>query len=152
MTVILKIVGIFALFLSATALGFYAAAKAEMSFKNINLFIGYITELRDRILYEGSEITELIEKIFSGGELIRLQDGKVLINECGISKDDRKTLEEYFSRLGSTERQGEINRAELCLTLLNESRKKLAEDTKEKSKLYRILGVCGGILGCILVI
>ena len=152
MTVIFKIAGILALCFSATALGFYAAARAELCLKNLNLFISHITELRDRILYEGSEIYELIKRIFENSELITLKDEKILVNNCGIKADDKKTLEDFFQRLGSTERQGEINRAELCLTLLKESREKLVLETKEKSKLYRILGVCGGALVCILVI
>ena len=65
---------------------------------------------------------------------------------------DKKILDEFFLLLGTTERHSEVNRAELCLTRLKESSKRLSVQTHEKARLYRILGVCGGILGCILFI
>lgn len=152
MTVVFKCLGIIILFISLSALGFYAATKTERHLKVTGEFIAYITELRDRILYEGSELSVLIQKVFGQSPLIELKDGKITVTDCGINKTERKIVEDFFIKLGSTECQGEISRAELCISLLRDEQSRTASQTAEKSKLYRILGVCGGILGCILFI
>ena len=150
--IIIKILGIAILFFTATALGFFAAFKGECELKNLNFFIARITELRDRILYDGSEKELLLNKVFDGSELFEIKNGKVMVLDSVVCHDDKKILDEFFLLLGTTERHSEVNRAELCLTRLKESSKRLSVQTHEKARLYRILGVCGGILGCILFI
>lgn len=152
MTVIFKITGLLLIFLTSASFGFYLAFKNENQLKNLNLFISYILELRDRILYNGGEIEELISKIFVTKGLITLNDGRVLIEKSSVREKDQKVLEEFFSKLGSTEQSSEIDRADLCLSRLKQSQKELTKETQEKSRLYKILGVCCGLLGCILVI
>lgn len=152
MTVIFKTIGLILIFLTGALGGFYIAFKNENELKNLNLFISYILELRNRILYNGGEIEELIRKIFVKKELITLNDGKILISDRVVRKKDLKILEEFFTKLGSTEQSSEIARADLCLSRLKESQKELSAEISEKSRLYRILGVSFGILGCILVI
>lgn len=152
MTAIFKITGLILIFLTSALGGFYLAFKNETEFKNLNLFISYILELRDRILYNGGEIEELITKVFGKNTLITLNDGKVLITDGAVRQKDLNTLEEFFQKLGSTEQSSEIDRADLCLSRLKESQKELSKETSEKSRLYKILGVSCGLIGCILVI
>jgi len=149
---VLKLLGFGILFFTATSLGFCAAFKGEAELKNLNFFITKITELRDRILYDGSEIGVLINKIFGDSRMLKFENGKVIIADYLVRHEDKRILDEFFKKLGTTERQGEISRAEFCLLTLKESSKQLSAETREKSHIYRILGVCSGILGCILFI
>ena len=149
---IVKFLGFVMLFFAAAALGFFAAFKSESELKNLEFFITKITELRDRILYDGSEIGVLINKIFGDTKMLKVENGRFIISDCLLGSGERKVLYEFFSKLGSTERQGEISRAEFCLSALKESSKRLSVQTREKSHLYRILGVCCGILICIIFI
>lgn len=152
MTVLFKTIGLLLIFFTSASFGFYWAFKSENYLKNLNLFISYILELRDRILYNGGEIEELISKIFVTKGLITLKNGKVLTQKDSVREKEFKILEEFFSKLGSTEQSSEIDRADLCLSRLKEGQKELSLETYEKSRLYKILGVCCGLLGCILVI
>lgn len=152
MTLIFKLTGLLLIFFTSASFGFYSAFKSENNLKNLNLFISYILELRDRILYNGGEIEELISKIFLTKGLVTLKDGRVLIEKGSVREKDLKVLDEFFSKLGSTEQSSEIDRADLCLSRLKQSQTELTLETQEKSRLYKILGVCCGLLGCILVV
>lgn len=149
---VIKIIGLAILFFTATALGFFVAHKGEAELKNLNYFIVKITELRDRILYDGSEIEILINKIFTDAPLLKSENGRATVAENLVGKEEKKILDEFFGSLGTTERQGEISRAEFCILTLSESSKRISLQTREKSHLYKILGVCSGILVCILFI
>lgn len=150
--IIIKIAGFTLLISTATALGFYAAAKGENQLKNLNQFIIYITELRDRIMYDGSEIYLLINKIFGDSKLLCFKDGKFTLNNINIRCEEKRILDEFFSNLGTTEQQGEISRAEFCIISLKERQKQISKEIYEKSRLYRILGICSGILVSIIFI
>ena len=149
---IIKLIGILVLLFSVSAYGFYKAAKVELAEKRILQYISCISELRDRILYDGSEVLTLVKNTFGNSPLVIIKNGRVHTADCGIDDSERKIIEEFFARLGTTERQGEGSRAELCLSTLKKRNELLAEETAKKAKLYRILGVCGGIFLVIMCI
>ena len=149
---IIKLMGIVILLTSMTAYGFYMASSAMTVTKRILEYITCITELRDRISYNGGELLSIVKSAFGELPIIVIKNGRVYTTDCGIGERERKIIDDYFTKLGTTERQGEINRAELCITLLKERYNSLAKENAEKAKLYRILGVSAGIFVSIIFI
>lgn len=152
MILIIKLMGTLTLLVSMSAYGFYMASKVEVATKRILEYIACITELRDRISYNGGELLNIVKSAFGDLPIIIFENGRVHTADCGIGERERKIIDDFFIKLGTTERQGEINRAELCITLLKERHKHLAEENAQKAKLYRILGVSAGIFGSIIFI
>jgi len=149
---IIKFLGVIILLVSVAGYGFYKAAKAELAAKRVLQYVSCITELRDRIFYDGSEVVTLVKAAFGELPLVVIEDGRIHTADCGIADSERKIIEDFFNRLGTTERQGEVSRAELCLSLLKEKNKIISEETVKKAKLYRILGICGGLFLAIIFV
>jgi len=81
-----------------------------------------------------------------------LDGGIVRVTADALTKEDEKIIEDFFCRLGSSERDGEVGRADMCLELLKIQREKAAAASREKKDLYKSLGICCGIFGSILII
>ncbi len=152
MSLIIKVIGALILILSSTLCGFYAALTLKLRERQLSNYKWYITELKERIFYEETEADPLIKSIFGDSGTVKRIKGKYYISDKSLKNRDKEILNEFFSRLGSSEKESEIARAELCLSLLEAERITAAKQIEERSRLYKILGVCAGAVCSILLI
>ena len=151
MKIIFKITGAIFIMLSCTYFGFSAAIKLRQREKSLLEFEGYIRELKNRIIYDGSEVSYLLSVIFPP-DMLTFSNKGIDITDNRLNAEDKRILEEYFLKLGTTESESEADRAALCIEQLKVQQKKAAEDCRQKSNLYRTLGLCCGIFGSIILI
>ena len=152
MNLLFKTTGIILILAASTIMGLCFSARLQTRKRRLKEFIILITELKDRIFYECSEVNTLVKKIFKGKELLEFDGNKFFISKGVFLEEELKILNDFFNKLGTTEMQGEINRAELCIKLLNEQYEKISKTVDEKAKLYRILGMSAGILVSVMLI
>ena len=151
MIVLFKFTGAILITLSCTYMGFLAALRLKNREKSLAEYEGLILELKNRIIYDGREIAGLIAMIFPKDKLM-LSGSDIEITDRFINGQDRRILEEFLLKLGTTEEAGETDRAQLCIEQLRIQRQKAALDYREKSNLYKTLGLCLGIFGSIIFI
>ncbi len=152
MSLIIKVLGAVLIILTGAGFGFLASVKLTLREKQLAEYEGGISELKTRLYYEGNEKERLIKGVFTKKEIEYLNDGKIKIAADALTNEDKKILEDFFRRLGSTERDGEVRRADMCLELLKVQREKAQAASREKKDLYKSLGLCCGIFGSILMI
>ena len=146
---IIKLCGMVLLLTASTAIGYLRAFLLERRARKLQEFEKCITELKERIYFDGGEISRLLKSTFGGKDLIEVHNDRVKLCNCGITVEDAAVLEEYFAKLGAGEGENECARAKLYLTLLEKQRKEAEQKVAELSRLYRILGFSAGIFGLI---
>ena len=152
MIILFKLVGGFMIFISCAFFGFSAAFKLNETEKTLLKYKTSISEIKERIFYDECESEEIIKSVFKNNALVKIDNGKFKVTSNYITKNTRDILEEFLSRLGSSEKQSEVERAELCLRLLEAEHKVISNQIAEKARIYKVLGVCIGMAGGILLI
>lgn len=69
---------------------------------------------------------------------------------CPVSDEVRRALVQYFSRFGQTDLEGQLKKTALLETELRGAYQESHEKREKYSKLYRVLGMCGGALGALM--
>lgn len=70
----------------------------------------------------------------------------------GLNSDDKLLISEFGRGLGTTDIEGQLEHCALFLTRFEEKISEIKEDSKQKVKLYKTLGVFFGIALVILII
>lgn len=159
----LKIIGAFFVIITGIMLGFSASAKLS---RRVQFLEGYISALKEasiRIRYTACDITELFRCDGSGAVdiMLRLFTQKVksgksaknawtsavntLSDKKQLAKEDKTLIEEFGTTFGTSDVDGELTHIQAHITLLSDRLEKARTEQTEKSKLYKILGLFGGV-------
>ena len=98
-------------------------------------------------------ILEFKERLrLSYGELDRIKGKcfKTPIDYSGLYSSDCEIIESMFREIASLDRESAYNRCLLAAELLNKQIDDAESQYKELGKLYKSIGVLGGIFICIL--
>lgn len=148
----IKLLG-FALIFSACALiGTYKSLALKNREQRLLEIKGCFEELSARLLYDGSERTQLIESVFVGKGIVELENGIFKVTDCGISADDKKLLAEFLSAFGSADTKSEYERIKLYTSLTEKNLSNAASENSKLSRLYRTLGICFGAAVCLILL
>ena len=164
----LKIIGSLLILSAATCLGFRAAAAFAERPRHISQMISCLCALKSQINYISCPLSEAFFKSTAGvyGPVARLfQNIGGILEEKGwltpleamnlayamekeelaLKRPELETLEALFANLGIMDReeqQKSINLAEYQLTRIQEDAQ---EFSAQNVKMYRYLGICGGL-------
>ena len=156
----LRIAGAALLAFSGFLGGCYYSRRLFVRLRFLDDFGVFISNLETAIRYRSADIFTLVN---SSQELFKLPDGVALETawEQGttgfpkrfcLSSRDTELLREFGSRLGKTDAEGQLMHLELYRTLFLKQRALAEEDIKNKSKLYKTMGLFAGVSAALMII
>jgi stage III sporulation protein AB len=99
-----------------------------------------ITDLKQRIRLSHDEIDKLIAVSFKNISDIY----------SNLEKNDHEIIKNFFKDIGMSDTKAELERCELCISLLNTQIAEAEKNCVELGKLYKNIGLLSGIFICIL--
>ena len=142
---ILKISGIIGIVLSLSGLGFLKANALSHRVTKLKLIFGGLGVRSEHISYGGEEIEKALLKSFCSCDFIAVKNRRAVCCDSELSGEDKRILNEMFSRLGNGDVEAELNRIGLCKRLIEHQLKSAQEECHQKGKVYKALGVCAGL-------
>lgn len=138
--------------------GLQASLKLGRREKNLELFSRFVQNAETEIQFSGLPVADVVER--HGGELSFLRRCTELCREgmdfsgawdqavhedSGFSGEDASLLLEFGKGFGATDVQGQAAHCRLTLELTRQRLQDAREERRQKARLYRMLGVLGGI-------
>jgi len=145
---VIKLLGLIFLFCTFSLAGF---RKAYFLKKRCSKLLEYLKGLNascEYIRVGNINRSLLIKRCFDNSLLVE-KDGKILINDMYLDKEDQKILAEFFDSFGSQNKQSELEKTKLYITLLNDVYKEASSGSKELCRLYSSLGLLSGAMACV---
>lgn len=161
---ILKLIGLFLISVAGSLVGINASLRLKLRVDFLEKYIALMYETKTRIRLSACDIRELF-KSDSGFEPIDFLTSEFTRNikkkstaknawktavdssfkRYRISKIDKDLISEFGTDFGQNDIDGEINHINLHIALLEDRLKKARTELAQKGKLYRTLGIFGGI-------
>ncbi len=139
MKLIFKLLGLLLIITVSAAIGFIKSSQLHMRCKKLNMFKKSILEFKERLRLSYGELDRIKDKCF-----------KTPIDYSGLYSSDCEIIESMFREIASLDRESAYNRCLLAAELLNKQIDDAESQYKELGKLYKSIGVLGGIFICIL--
>ncbi len=143
-----KILGLLFLLFSASLCGFLAAFRLKCRRDRLQAICSSMSSLRDRIRLNEGEIEKLLALSF-GEDYTRQSPGRYCLDERYLNREEIELLECFFREIGMSDAQAEGERIARFIELFAARRDRAAEEYREQGKLYRTVGVLGGLFLCI---
>ena len=163
----MKIYLLIVLFLSLTTAGFLKANSLKRKVKEIQCLISLLENIKTRLGYFKSPVYVILSqavgdikgsKTLSSFKINLKKEENVkkawLETDCEnlLGEDTCFVLDEFFSLLGTSGVEGQVNLCENTLVKLNHCLENSILSLNEKGKLYQSIGVLAGAFGVILFI
>jgi stage III sporulation protein AB len=165
---ILKIANSCVIIVFSTLIGFEAAKRYVMRTKELSALQGALSRLETEILHYSSRLSEAMIRIGNSikggtGKLFR-QSGQFLAekrnmtvaeawssslmqlkDELFLQEEDLEILKRFGEQLGSSDKEGQVKYLKLTQMQLYEEEKKAREAREKYERMYKSLGLLGGI-------
>jgi stage III sporulation protein AB len=171
----LKLIGAILTISSASAMGVYFSTIIKLRLEDLKELKKYIYILRGEIRYGGTPLPEAIGNLAKRSQsnykdfflimsekLVKLEGSTFLqiweasVNEdlkgtC-LNKKDKESLIRFGENLGYLDKEMQLNTIDLFVSGLEQEIEEMTATVKEKTRLYSLLGVLGGIFITIVII
>ncbi len=134
-----KGLGFALILLTTTVLGFLKANSLNLRYKKLCNIKNAVTDLKQRIRFSRSEIDKLLAISFKD----------IPDYYSNLEKDDIEIVEGFIENIGMADTKAECERCELCISLLDTKIAEAQKNCTELNKLYKSMGVLGGVFICI---
>lgn len=166
--IVFRVLGAFCLLGSGCALGWKTSMRLKRRLDSLEDMRGFLERLHASISYAAPPMEEIVREMAEDGTffiasecLLRLRHGApfpeafaqtLRRNETALSltREDTALLIRSVERLGRTDAQGQVALLKLGMSELEPRIASAAENVQRKGKLYRSLGVLGGLAGVVL--
>lgn len=171
----LKLLGSLMVLGASTYLGFALSAQCGRRPHELRTLQGLLQILENEMGYMSNLLCSAFERIAASShdsvtvfftqtvDILRRGDGtsaskaweeavKGNIGETSLNREDGEILLSFGNMLGSSDLEGQIKNIRLTLAQLKVQEEKAEESRKQNGKLYRNIGVLGGIAIVILLI
>lgn len=171
----LKAVGMGAIFLSCTAIGFCMSAELRERAKNMRELERIVQILKGEIEYAGTPLQEVFgeaaartEKKFrkfflEAAKAMDAHDGRTLsaifescarqeLQGCALKKEDIRRFCAMGGRLGYLDRRMQLRILDMYAQELVRERALAEEEYRQKEKIYRQLGAAAGVFFVLLLL
>ncbi len=160
-----KLLGCALITASGLAVGCMLTKKLGMRRDYMSRFCVFISLMITQIRYSGADIFTLV-KTSAGGAGLQMpghDDGsesfvcyweRYIQNipvKTGLNNSDKELLSEFGSALGTTDIDGQLKHLELYGELFQNRLEECRGAFRDKSKIYRALGLFGGISAALLI-
>ncbi len=172
---IIKIIGSVLTILSFTALGFYFSNELKLRLSQMRELKKNIMILRGDIRYGGTPLPEALASLahrsagafhdFFENTAEKLSDGEggtfseiwgscvdKELKNTSLKEQDKDQLIRLGENLGFLDQEMQLNTIDLYLNLLEEEIKEQAENVKERTRIYNMLGFMAGLFITIIIL
>lgn len=168
---ILKLIGLFLISVTGGLIGINASLKLKARADFLEKYITLMNETKTRIRLSACDIRELF-KSASGYEPLDFMTAEFTRNikqkssakiawekavtsafkRYRLSKIDKDLIAEFGAEFGQSDIDGEINHIDLHIALVEDRLEKARTELVQKGKLYRTLGIFGGITVSLIIL
>lgn len=152
MGLFIKFGGFLLILTASTLIGFCKSLSLSERVERLKRICVSFLSLEQRIRLDGGEIDRLLKESFSGCDTLSFSEGKIVVNDSGILREDAALMYEYLAAAGMADTTAECGRAELYRSFFEERYSQADKKKKELSKLYQTVGFLGGVLVIILLL
>ncbi len=152
MNLIVKIIGMLFIMFSGTAIGFYRSYSYIRRTEQLKKIHSGMQTLKQKINFGADELSQILGESFINCGAIKVNGSRAMAVENGITKEDKRVIDDFFSQLGTNVCQLECKRIDLYTGLIGERIKDAQKCVNEKAKIWRTFGFCGALALCILII
>lgn len=172
---ILKIIGAVIIVLSSTLIGFFYSRKEEYRINDLNEMKRAFTILISEIEYASNSLPESMINISNKTENpiskilidfvenLNKKDGQTIQqlwteaviknkNDTYFIDEDLENIKSFGSTLGYLDRNMQINNINIMIDYINKKTDTLSEISIKNKKMYRSLGILGGMIIAIILI
>lgn len=142
MALLFKILGFILIIATTFSIGFLKSSELGIRYKKLQSIQKGIGELKERIRMGGGEIDRLLASSFH----------QYPIDYCSLEKDDIEILNDFFSNVGLSDTKSEYERCEVYINLLKDKIEEANAKYRETARLYKSIGLLGGIFICIFLL
>ncbi len=139
MKLMFKLLGFLLIVTVCGAIGFIKSSELQLRCKKLEVFKKGVLEFKERLKLSYGELDRLKNKCF-----------KTPIDYSGLYKSDYEIIESLFSEIALLDSDSAYDRCVLAVELLNKQYTEAQNQYKDLGKLYKSIGVLGGIFICIL--
>ena len=129
-------------------------------------FCVFISLLQTRIRYDSADIFTLVSCCAEGAglELFESADDNLpfadfwnseiekIPKKAGINNSDKELLSEFGSMLGTTDVEGQLKHLEMYGSIFQKRLQDSQAEFRDKSRIYRALGLFGGISAALIIL
>lgn len=146
----LKAVGIITLITVCTLAGFKLSEGIKQRHRKLREYCFLLEEIADRIR-TGTALFDILsgEKT---KELVIVDGLDMRVNKGWLTARDKEILDEFFSKLGFSDKKGETDRCAAYLELLKKQEKDAENQVKAKAGLYSKLGFFAGLFIAVVLV
>lgn len=154
----IKIPGLILIVISCFSVGLYLSARLKYRLEFLSSFKEFLSSLEINIRYNCLEIIPLIKAsapvnitdIFSDendGSFLDYWNNSInnIPKKFALKEEDLKLLYEFGRTLGTTDIEGQLNHIILYKNLIEANIDNSKKELKQKSKLYKTLGLFTGL-------
>ncbi len=134
--------GLGLIFAACTLAGLWKASQLSARTRLLQLAGAFANEIGEEIRYSSRELDDIY------GAVARRHGGmrpESLLHQPGLTRDDRALYAAFLSGLGGTDLSGQLAHCAHYAALLNGQLEVARKAEAEKAKLYRMLGLFGGL-------
>lgn len=161
----IKYIGLLFVVLTFFGIGYYLSIRLKHRYDFLNSFKEFLSILKIKMIYNADEIFTLIKS--SSPDCLKEIFTKPVKDsfseywrDCiekipkfyALKQEDYKLLIEFGTLLGTTDIEGQINHIDLYSRMLDSNINNSESELKQKSKLYKLLGLFSGLTVALLLI
>ena len=143
-----KLLGLLLVFSGCFLGGMLMSEKLRLRTLKLEALVKSFSHLASLLKVGGYEVAELCGKCFNNS-LITVKNGVFKVETKNLTSEDISILEDFVSDFGMLEPEGEHNRANIYSRLIDEQYSKAKDEYRSLSRLYRSVGIMGGLILCI---
>ncbi len=148
---VIKIIGILLVVATCAFIGTLKSRALFERRKKLMLVLDGVNMLYTYIDQGEFELHIAINNAFSKCTFLQFCKDEILCDDEDLKKD-KLLIEDFFSRLGNATKKIECDHINYFILKLKVHLKQSEEDIEQKSKIYQIMGICGGLTAGILLI
>lgn len=163
---LIKIFGCVLIALTGFGVGCILTKRLSLRLDFMNKFSVFISLLQTQIRYNGSEIYSLVISCAKSSDLPLFNHADIIEpfsefwkseiikyqKKFGLNNSDKELLLEFGSGLGTTDIEGQLSHLELYRSIFQKRLQERQSEFKDKSKIYRALGLFGGISTALIIL
>lgn len=146
----LKIIGLILVVAAFTGVGFFRAEALRYRHLRLREICLFIEETADRIR-TGEELYHIIDLCGQKAGIF-VEDYHTRIDRKGLTAEDIRLAEGFFSELGMGDTESQLKRCEVYLQMLRKNEAEACVEAHTKTSLYGKLGFFAGLFAAIILI
>ena len=161
-----KLLGCAAVALSGLAFGVMKSRSLYARRDSLKRVLVFLSSLATNIRYSSDEISSAVSAAANSSDAAYLcveadrdtpfydrweEAVKSIPKVRALNNSDKELLLGFGEKLGKTDLEGQLSHIELYRALFQKQIKEAEDDAQKKSRLYRTLGIFGGVSAAILI-